>query len=126
MPETEVRAYRAADNSVPLLEWLGELETREPKAYAKCLAVILELASKGNELRRPIADYLRDGIYELRTRKGRVNYRILYFYFGKHMACLSHGITKEDEVPAEEIELAIQRKQQVISNPSRFTADFEV
>jgi hypothetical protein len=34
-------------------------------------------------LRRPHADYLEDGIYELRWRNGTVQYRILYFFHGR-------------------------------------------
>ena len=61
MPATEVRAFRDGDGTVPVQDWLNELEDREPKAHAKCLARILELADKGNDMRRPHADYLRDG-----------------------------------------------------------------
>jgi Phage derived protein Gp49-like (DUF891) len=45
-----------------------------------------------------------------------VNYRILYFFSGKAAVVLSHGITKEREVPTREIDRAIQRKKQVESN----------
>lgn len=122
MPQTEVRIYRAADGAIPLTDWLDDLEKREPKAFAKCLQRILELSRTGHEMRRPNADYLRDGIYELRAKKGRVNYRILYFFFGRHMACLSQGLTKENEVPDDQIETAIQQMAQVKSDPDRFTA----
>jgi len=32
--------------------------------------------------------FLKDGIYELRVRKGRVNYRTLYFFHGRNLAVL--------------------------------------
>jgi phage-related protein len=76
---------------------------------AKCRRYLLRLAQFGNELRRPVADYLRDGIYELRIRHTRVNYRILYGFVGQDVVLISHGITKERLVPANEIELAVQR-----------------
>ena len=38
------------------------------------------LRELGHELRRPEADFLRDGIYELRTASRGVNYRVLYFF----------------------------------------------
>ena len=107
-------------------DWLGELEDREPKAYAKCLARILELADKGNQMRRPHADYLCEGIYELRATLGKDQYRLLYFFFGTNVVAVSHGITKEKEVPSEEIELAISRKNLVMASPDRYTADFDV
>jgi phage-related protein len=34
----------------------------------------------GHELRRPEADFLRDGIYEIRVSLQGVHYRILYFF----------------------------------------------
>jgi phage-related protein len=128
MPATEVRAFRDADRggTVPVQEWLDELEHREPKAYAKCLARILELAEKGNEMRRPHADYLRDGICELRATLGKDQYRLLYFFFGKNIVAVSHGITKEREVPPAEIEVAIKRKNLVVRSPDRYTADFDI
>ncbi len=97
MPTNEVRAFRDADGdgSVPMQEWLDDLERRQPKAHAKCLARILESAERGSEMRRPHADTLRDGIHELRAKCGNVQYRILYFFFGKNAVTLSHGITKE-------------------------------
>lgn len=62
MPQTEVRAFRKSDGSIPVKDWLDDLEQAEPKTYAKCLARILELEESGNEIRRPHADYLRDNI----------------------------------------------------------------
>jgi putative component of toxin-antitoxin plasmid stabilization module len=73
----------------------------------------------GHELRRPEADYLRDGIYELRIKRGHVNYRILYFFHGNVAAVLSHGLVKERTVPSKEINKAIQRKQKFEQNPER-------
>ena len=113
MPETEVRIFEAPDGSVPLLGWLDGLPL-------KCYVRIERLQSMGHELRRPEADLLRDGIHELRTKAGRVNYRILYFFHGQ-MAVISHGLTKEGRVPPREIELALSRKRIYESDPERHT-----
>ncbi len=125
MPATEVRVFRDEDGRVYMAEWLDELETREPEAHAKCLARILELAEKGNEMRRPHSDLLRDGIYELRATTHRIHYRILYFFFDKHAVALSHGTVKQDRVPPRDINLACQRKKLVLQSPNKYTADFE-
>jgi phage-related protein len=126
MPATEVRAFRDEDGTVPIQEWLNELERREPKAYAKCLARILELEENGNDMRRPHADYLRDGIRELRATLGKDQYRLLYFFFGKHAVAVSHGTTKEKQVPAQDIKLAISRRALVMQSPDRYTANFDI
>src|SRR6266404_5155763 len=114
MPETVIRVYRKSDGTIPLDEWLDELEGSDLRAYKKCLDRIILLEKLGSELRRPIADTLRDGIRELRAKVGTVNYRILYFFSGANIVCLSHGLTKESDVPDDEIDLAIQRKKLVI------------
>lgn len=44
---------------------------------------------------RPRADYLRDGVYELRTDVRGVNYRILYGFVGQDAALVVCGLTKE-------------------------------
>jgi ribosome-binding protein aMBF1 (putative translation factor) len=89
--------YQDEDGRAPVVEWLKTPRREDRKAYAKCVARIRRLAEAGHELRRPEADYLRDGLYELRARHGRVNYRILYFFHGQQVALLAHGLTKEGE-----------------------------
>ena len=83
MPRTEVLFYQEADGRSPVVEWLKELRKMDTVAYQKCVAVVARLAEVGFELRRPTADLLRDGIYELRAKKGHVNYRLLYFFHGR-------------------------------------------
>ncbi len=79
------------------------------------------LAAFGHELRRPSADYLRGGIYELRARHGRLNYRILYFFHGHYLVVLVHGLRKEDIVPESDIQRAIKRKELYEKNPEAHT-----
>src|ERR1700693_2077435 len=110
MPRTNVVLYRDRTGEVPVLEWLAEVRRTNPQAYETCVAAIERLAAFGHELRRPLADLLRDGIHELRIRRGRVNYRILYFFHGRGLAILGHAITKEDKVPLAEIDRCIRRK----------------
>jgi phage-related protein len=98
------------------LEWFDRLPT---KAQVKCLARLEALQEYGNELRRPIADYLRDGIYELRTSVQHVNYRMLYTFVGQNVALLSHGLVKESKVPPAEIDLAVERKKRFEVDPEK-------
>ena len=116
MPQTDVVFYQEGRNDVPVLDWLKELRRSDQRAYGSCVAAIARLADFGHELRRPLADLLRDGIHEL-TRKGRVNYRILYFFHGRNLAILGHALTKEDKVPKADIERAIRRKRAFEADP---------
>jgi putative component of toxin-antitoxin plasmid stabilization module len=126
MPQTEIRVFRDEDGACPLVNWLNMLRTRQPKAYSKCLARIIDLAREGTQLRRPLSDYLRDGIRELRIKSGRVNYRILYSFVGSQVAVLTHGLIKQAAVPDAELDYAIRCLNLVRSDPQQFTAEFEV
>lgn len=125
MPSTEVRVFRKADGTSPFTEWFDELESDDPAIYAKCYARILLLAECGHQLRRPQTDYLEQGIYELRTRKGRVHYRILYSFNGKNVAVLTWGCTKKKAVSPNDIEYAVKAMELVKRDPARHTANFE-
>jgi phage-related protein len=83
---------------------------------------IERLARKGHELRRPENGFLRDGLYELRTKHRRENYRILYFFHGRDTAVLVGGLVKQRaRVPEREIDRALRRKQAFVANPQRHT-----
>lgn len=114
MPKTSVIFFRDSDGAVPLLDWLQTLNRR---ARAKCIARVRRLAAYGHELRRPEADYLRDGIYELRVGLQGLNYRLLYFFHGRTAAVVSHGLVKRRVVPDHEIDLALRRKRQFEAEP---------
>ena len=120
MPVTTVVFYRDK-GGVPVLDWLRKLRHDDRKAYAKCVVRIRRLAEEGHELRRPEADYLRDGIHELRAKSGRVNYRVLYFFHVRNMAVLAHSLTKEAEVPAAEIHKVLERKALYEGDPEGHT-----
>lgn len=77
-------------------------------------------------MRRPHADYLDKGIYELRLKKGRVQYRILYSFHGSHCAVLTHCITKKGAVPSAHIEHAVHCMKLVMADPTKHTVLFEV
>lgn len=103
---------------MPLLVWL---DTLPRKAQDKCRVRIERLKELGHELRRPEADYLRDGIHELRVNLQGINYRILYFFHRTVVAILSHGLVKEKAVPPLDINRALVRKRKFEHNPDRFT-----
>jgi hypothetical protein len=121
VPRTNVIFYRDENGSAPVVEWLRDLHARDFKAWTHVRARIQLLAELGHELRRPAADFLRDGIYELRAKHGHVQFRILYFFHGRAIAVLGHAITKEDVIPAVEIARVMKRKQTFETNPRKFT-----
>ena len=118
MPETEVLIFAESDSNSPFLIWLDK---QSSKVQDKCIVFIERLEEYGYELRRPQADYLRDGIYELRIKRRKENYRVLYF-FHENRAVISHGFMKQqDKVPEKEIEIAITNKTKFSTNPEQYT-----
>ena len=115
------------NGDAPVVDWLKELSDTNERAYVKCRAALGRLAQEGHALRRPEADFLENGIHELRIRFSKVNYRLLYFFHERTTSVVVHGITKEDEVPKIEIQRAIERKEKFISNPKdhTFTGDID-
>jgi phage-related protein len=122
MPRTNVLLYRDDDGTVPFLEWFDALPR---KAQDKCRVNIERLRELGYELRRPEADCLRDGIYELRVRLQRINYRMLYFFYRDIAAVLSHGLVKERQVPEKEIDRAVANRRKFEANPQLHTHEEE-
>lgn len=126
MPQTRVVFYQDEEKKAPVLEWLKGLLRQDRKGFANCVARIGLLAESGYELRRPAADFLRDGIYELRAKHRNVQYRILYFFHSQNVAILAHAITKEGvAVPERDIDRAIARKRLFEENPKIYTYDEE-
>ena len=121
MPQTDIIFYREGEKLV-FREWLLGLPV---PAQSKCLNYIRLLESMGNDLRRPHADFLRNGIYELRPTSQNVNYRILYAFVGKQVAIVSHGIAKTAKVPDVEINRAIERVKRYRSSPSVYGVKYE-
>jgi phage-related protein len=118
MPQVEVVLYCEANGEVPLRDWLDRLPA---KVRDKCYVALERLEELGNELRRPVADYLQDGVYELRVHFRSLNYRMLYFFAGHHIVVVSHGLMKERRVPPKEIALAETRRQAFLHDPKAHT-----
>jgi phage-related protein len=126
MPSTEVLLYQELDGTIPVLDWLKELQRTNRRAFEKCLFLLNLLEEFGHDLRRPRADMLRDGVYELRTEVRNVNYRLLYGFVGKDVAIVAHGLTKEAKVPDRDIDLAARRIERVRNSPQRHAATRDV
>ncbi|MDP3042422.1 MAG: type II toxin-antitoxin system RelE/ParE family toxin [Candidatus Omnitrophota bacterium] len=92
------------DGCKPVKEFIHSLTQKE---QTKVYAYIRELKEQGNNLRRPMADYLEDGIYELRPKDNR----IFYFFYLRDRAILVHAIKKHvKKVPENDLRLCIKRK----------------
>ena len=87
---------------MPALEFLRGLE---PPDQHKAFAYVSYLEEHGEELRRPLADYLGEKLYELRPKQVRILYA-----FAKDVAVILHAFRKKtDAVPPEEQQVATAR-----------------
>ncbi len=88
----------------PVKDFIQSLPVKE---RAKVFAYFRELKKQGSNLRRPMADYLEGGIYELRPKDNR----IFYFFYLKDHAVLVHALKKRtQEIPPNDLKLCLKRK----------------
>ena len=123
MPPVRVVFYRDDDGTVPMIDWLDQ-----QSAYAqdRCIDRLKKLSSYGHDLRRPLAALLREGIYEIRVRENKVRLRMLYFFSGREIVVVTHGIKKKTaEVSQIEINRALEKKKMYQANPEAHTFNWE-
>lgn len=103
-------------SSTPLKEWL---ERQPDDLRLKCLERLDLLLKHWNQLRRPRADLLEDGIYELRLSHRGNRYRILYFFDGPRIVVLTHAFLKNRaRVPRGEIRRARRYRELYLEDRS--------
>jgi phage-related protein len=91
----------------PVRDFIDSLPDRE---QAKIYAFIAELKDQGHNLRRPMADYLGNGIYELRPKDNR----IFYFFYLRDRAILVHAMKKHvKKIPESDLRLCLKRKSKI-------------
>jgi len=121
MPNVTALLFREGDE-IPVLDWMDGLD-REPRE--RLFRRIELLRQQGHTARRPLVENLGGNIYELRTRIGTVNYRMLFSFDGRTAVLLTSGFTKEREIPAEELRRARRRLQEYQQDPANHYAEIE-
>ena len=112
-----VEFYETEDGEKPVEEFLDSLE---PKMRAKMAAMMMLLAEKGNELRKPYTESLEDGIFELRAVQGsNITRALFFFYVGQRIIVTNGFIKKQQKAPRKEIELAKARRMDFYYQESR-------
>ena len=95
--------YVDARGRSPILEDFQRLTQDEQQ---KIFAYVSLLRERGEELRRPMADYVGDKLYELRPKA----HRALYFFILKDYAVIVHLFRKKtDRLPDVEKRVALSR-----------------
>ena len=105
----EMVFYERANGEVPAQEFLDSLTIKLREKTLRSLALLQEL---GPQLRGEEAEYIRDGLFELRTQFGSDITRIFYFFFvGRKIVVTSGFIKKSQKTPRREIERALRCKR---------------
>jgi phage-related protein len=101
--------YTTENGESPVKDFINN---RNIKNQLKIIAIINFLEEKGVHLPRPYADYLRDGIYELRIKLSGDETRTLYFFCYEQNIVLTHSFIKTTQkVPESEINKALKFKE---------------
>ena len=107
--EKQVVYYFDEKGKNPVWEFISELP---PDEQDKCFEYIAYLEAMGEQVRRPVGDYLGGKLYELRPKQTR----IIYFFMLKDYAVLVHAFRKKtNAVPDREIRTAFRNMEDFIS-----------
>jgi phage-related protein len=97
----ELEFFEKKPGRCPTLEFVQEQEKQERVLIERMFGLLEEY---GNNLRRPYVDYLEDGLYELRVKVARKQYRFIYFFHNRRIIVVTHGFLKKGgSVPEGEI-----------------------
>lgn len=100
----ELDFFEKDSKHCPTLEFIKEQSPLDQVRIERSFNLLVEL---GNDLRRPNVDYLEDGLYELRVRVVKKQYRFIFFYHNQRIIVITHGFLKKGSaVPRAEIKLA--------------------
>ena len=105
--------FRDDNGRCPVEEFLWSLRKNNLKLFEKTLRSIQLLKENGNRLSMPFSEYLRDGIFELRTIQGNNTTRLLYFFDLDKIIIVTNGFEKKTQkTPDKELAKAIRAKQE--------------
>ena len=115
LPNWQIEFYKNEKGELLAKEFI--LSIKNEKLQAKVLRDIELLQNHGNTINGLYSKFLRDGIFELRTKQSSNIVRVLYFFYvGKKIVLTNGFIKKTNKTPNKEIELAIKYKNNYLSS----------
>ena len=103
-----IEIYEKKNGRAPFYDFINSLN---PKETAKILRDVDLLESYGSSLREPYTKYLRDELFELRTKFGKNTYRSLFYFVKGGIIVITHCFNKKQgKTPNSEVELALNYK----------------
>ena len=92
----EIIFYRKENDRCPVEDFISKSSNHEKVEIAAHLDALSQLGFKA---RRPLVDYLEDGIYELRVRIVKKQIRALYFFFQGDKIVVTNAFVKKSTNP---------------------------
>lgn len=106
-----------AEDACPVTEFINGCS---PKHQVKVLRLLSLLEEQGPTLPRPYADFLHDGIHELRFSLSKDKVRVLYFFCYQKFIVLYEAFLKNTQkVPEKYISKAIEYRNGFLSRVSK-------
>ena len=97
------------DGSNPVQDFI--LAQDDVKLQAKIMFDLKRLDDLGNKARKPLSDYVDDGILEMRTKQGSNISRVFYFFiFGDKIVMTNGYVKKTQKLDPKEFKLAKKRR----------------
>ncbi len=109
-----IKFYRLPNGNSPVKEFLDSLSGKQAQKVLWVLQLVEEMDIVPRQYFKKLVG--SEGIWEVRIRFGRDNYRLLGFFANGNFLILTSGFAKKTQkTPHQEIALAIRRKNEYLA-----------
>jgi phage-related protein len=113
----EIEYFETGKGRCPVQEFIDTLDTRSKAKIARTLDLLEEF---GIKLGMPYAKHVEGDLWELRTRAGSNQYRIIYLLYTGEVFILLHGFTKKSgPIPQQDLRAARDRRAEFLTGRRR-------
>ena len=108
-----IEYYETTRQKCPVQEFIDSLDVRSQARVARTIDLLERF---GIALGMPYAKHVEGELWELRTRSGTSQYRIIYFLFTGKVFVLLHGFAKKSgRIPERHLRTARERRDDFLS-----------
>lgn len=105
--------YKTASGEEPVRRWLKKLKQEDSAAAVTVIGADLDRVQWQWPISKPLVGPLGDGLYEVRSSVGPVEYRLIFCVVHRQLVVL-HGFKKKTrKTPKAERDLALRRKKEI-------------
>lgn len=113
----EIEYFETANRRCPVRDFVDSLDARSKAKVARTLDLLEQF---GVKLGMPFAKHIEEDLWELRTRAGTNQYRIIYFLFTGGVFVLLHGFAKKSgRIPQHDMRTAKDRRAEFLKRRRR-------